>query len=190
MSHEAYGLIVLTRDAYIEISRLVLTHAGHALPDPGRWREVYGLLGGYVSVGNCIVTDFFPVMVGQSNVEVVFGPAEYVKAVAFEERLRQKDEKLFHVGWMHSHFIGHQYSGVDVENHLGWQTPNPYAFGLVYDPQLLSDENPGFCILKLEDVALGAASPVNELDFVIQRVKGNYQAFLEEQIPEVFEVRW
>ncbi len=190
MSHEAYGLIVLTRECYLQISKFVLSHAGHAVPDKAQWREVFGLLGGYLSVGNCIVTDFFEIMVGQSDTEVRFGPAEYVKAVEFEDKLRAKDAKLFHVGWMHSHFIGHTYSGVDIENQLGWQAPNPYAFGLVYDPQLLSDENPGLCILKLEDVNLGEASPVNKLDFVIRQVKGNYLNMLKEEIPEVFEVKW
>ncbi|GAB4317990.1 MAG: hypothetical protein Kow0069_20980 [Promethearchaeota archaeon] len=186
----SYGLVVISKDAYVKMSKFVLEHAGPAIPDKSKWREVFGLLGGRVNVGNCLVTEFFPMAVGESNYEVRLGPADYVRAVQFEEELRQRDERLFHCGWMHSHFIGHEFSGVDVENQLGWQAPNPYAFGLVYDPQLLSDENPGVCVLKLQDVSMGEASPVDSLDFVIQKVRGNYETLLREELPEVFEVRW
>ncbi len=179
---DSYGLVILSQPAYLTIAKHALTHAGPRIPE-ARWREVYGLLSGRISVGNCIITEAIPFTEGDRD-SVRFSAANYGAVDALTVRLAAKTPPEFIAGWYHSHFIGHEFSGIDIENHLGWQTPlNPYAFGLVFDPQQLSEENPGLVILKLRDVNLGEASPVDKIPCVIQRLKGNYYSWLQGQFP-------
>ncbi|HMF32695.1 MAG TPA: hypothetical protein VKK79_14825 [Candidatus Lokiarchaeia archaeon] len=178
---ESYGLIILSQPAYLTIAKHALTHAGPRIA-PDKWREVYGLLAGRLTVGNCIVTEAIPFTEGDRE-SVRFSAGDYAKAAMMTENLADRNPPEFLAGWYHSHFIGHEFSGVDVENHLGWQVPNKYAFGLVFDPQELSESNPGIVILKLRDVNLGEASPVDKLNFVIQQVKGKYYTWLQEYLP-------
>ncbi len=178
---DAYGLVILSQPAYVTIAKHVLTYAGPRIP-PAKWREVYGLLAGRISVGNVIVTEAIPYTVGDKD-SVQFGAADYAKTEAINDRLAIKNPPEFLAGWYHSHFIGHEFSGVDIENQLVLQGPNPHYFGLVFDPQEMSEENPGIVILKLRDVNLGEASPVDKIPCVIQRLKGNYYSWLQAQLP-------
>ncbi len=178
---DAYGLVILSQPAYLAIAKHALTHASPRIPED-KWREVYGLLAGRISVGNCIVTEAIPFTEGERE-SVHFSAADYGKVDLMNDRLAARNPPEFLAGWYHSHFIGHEFSGIDVENHLGWQVPNPYAIGLVFDPQELSEENPGTVILKLRDVNLGEASPVDKIPCVIQRLKGNYYSWLQGQLP-------
>ncbi|MHA1337765.1 MAG: hypothetical protein ACTSPW_18805, partial [Promethearchaeota archaeon] len=113
-----------------------------------------------------------------------------VEAADWESNLLLKDPPEFMVGWFHSHFIGHTFSGIDIINHLGWQNANnPHAIGLVFDPQLISEKNPGFAILKLEDYNNGEASEVHKIDFVIQmkaEYRENYLEYLKNKLPQFF----
>ncbi|MHA1821427.1 MAG: hypothetical protein ACTSU2_04725 [Promethearchaeota archaeon] len=186
---QGYGLIIISKQAYLTIAKHVLSHAGPKIPDKNEWREVMGLLVGRIIVGNCEISEAVPFAEGGHD-DVKFGYEEYVKVAALEEQYYLRDPPEFFAGWYHSHFIGHTFSGVDILNHLGWQTDNnPYAFGLVFDPQELSEDNPGFCVIRLEDHRLGEGSQLEYLDYVIQipkRDRQNYIEFLKRELPEVF----
>ncbi|MBD3351530.1 MAG: hypothetical protein GF364_08590 [Candidatus Lokiarchaeota archaeon] len=186
---EGTGLVTIPKQVYLDYAKHVLTYAGSKIPDDAKWREVMGLLVGRNVVGNVDITEYVPFAVGKHD-DVAFDYAEYVKMAALEPKYNTRDPPEFFVGWAHSHFIGHKYSGIDIHNHLGWQNHlNPYAIGLVFDPQLLSWENPGFCCLRLDDPNLGEASPVAVVDYVIQipkKDRRDYEAFLKRELPSLF----
>lgn len=183
------GFVSIKEEVYLKIAEAVLTYANPNKMAKEQFREVFGFLGGRVVVGNCKVTECQVAHVGE-NEEVQLEPKHYVEAVEFENQLLIKKPPEFMVGWWHSHFIGHEYSGIDLINHLGWQNAqNPYAIGLVFDPQLISEKNPGFIILNLEDPTLGEASVVQSIDFVVQmaeKYRDDYLMFLKGKFPKLF----
>ena len=190
MSLLPFGFVAIKESVYLTIAEAVLTYANPFKMKEDDFREVYGFLGGRVVVGNCKVNDVQVAHVGE-NTEVQLEMKHYIKAADWESQLYIKDPPEFMVGWFHSHFIGHTFSGVDILNHLGWQNENnPHAIGLVFDPQLISEKNPGIVILKLEDYNKGEGSEVQSIDFVIQMKeenRENYLKFLKEKLPQFFD---
>ncbi|MHA1273513.1 MAG: hypothetical protein ACTSVV_15810 [Promethearchaeota archaeon] len=189
MSLKPFGFVSIKESVYLRIVEAVLTYANPFKMHESEFREVIGFLGGRVVVGNCKITEVKVAHVG-SNTEVQLEPRHYVEAADWESNLLLKDPPEFMVGWFHSHFIGHTFSGIDIINHLGWQNANnPHAIGLVFDPQLISEKNPGFAILKLEDYNKGEASEVHKIDFVIQmkaEYRENYLEYLKNKLPQFF----
>lgn len=187
---QGYGFITIKEDIYLKIADAVLQHANPWKMDKKDYREVYGFLGGRVVVGNCKVNEVKISHVGGHS-EVQLQAKHYVEAADWESNLYIKEPSEFMIGWFHSHFIGHTFSGIDILNHLGWQgEQNPHAIGLVFDPQLINENNPGFIILKLKDPNKGEASELEHIDYVIQMPKGgrkNYLKYLKQQLPQHFK---
>ncbi|MGV9204837.1 MAG: hypothetical protein ACOC44_12565 [Promethearchaeia archaeon] len=187
---EGYGFITIKEEIYLQIADAILKHANPWSMKKEDFREVYGFLGGRVVVGNCKVNEVKISHVGEHS-EVKLQPKHYVEAADWESHLYMKEPPEFMIGWFHSHFIGHTFSGVDILNHLGWQgEQNPHAIGLVFDPQLISEKNPGFIILKLQDPNKGEASELEHIDYVIQmrkKERRNYLAYLQKKLPHHFE---
>jgi len=188
---QGFGFVALKESVYLSIAEAVLTHANPFKMKNTAFREVIGYLGGRVVVGNCKISECTVSNVG-IHTEVKLEPANYIEAADWESNLYMKTPPEFMVGWWHSHFIGHVFSGVDILNHLGWQNPetNPHAIGLVFDPQEISEKNPGCVILKLEDPRMGEGSPVQTVDFRIQTSSTNrddYLSFLKRELPQFFD---
>lgn len=185
---EGFSLVILPKHAYLTIAKHVLSHANPTIPKD-EWCEAMGLLAGRIIAGNVEVSEAVPFTEGGHD-DVAFDYSDYVRMASLESEYNVRDPPEFFVGWYHSHFIGHTFSGIDIHNHLGWQNNlNPYAFGLVFDPQLISEENPGFCCIKLEDPSKEQASALEYLDQVIQIPKKHrydYEAYLKSQFPECF----
>lgn len=183
------GLITISRKAYLSYARHVLSFAGPKFVDLTAWREVMGLLVGRNVVGNVDISEYIPFSEGGHD-DVALDASHYVRIASLEPEYNARNPPEFFVGWAHSHFIGHTFSGIDIYNHLGWQNNlNKYAIGLVFDPQLLSDENPGFCCLRLDDPELGEGSPISIVDFTIQIPKQDrkdYLSFLKRELPQCF----
>lgn len=189
MSTTAYGFVAIKEEVYLKIAEAVLTNANPWTMEPSEFKEVIGFLGGRVVVGNCKVNECHISHIG-TNTEVQLEPKHYIMATDWESQLYMKDPPEFMIGWWHSHFIGHTFSGVDILNHLGWQNENhPHAIGLVFDPQLISKDNPGFTILRLDDPNLGEASEINHIDFTVQmssEKRENYLAYLKKNLSQLF----
>ena len=190
MSLLPFGFVAIKEDVYLKIAEAVLTYANPFKMMPQDFKEVYGFLGGRVVVGNCKLNEVKVAHVG-GNTEVELEPRHMIEAADWESNLYIKEPPEFMVGWFHSHFIGHTFSGVDILNHLGWQNANnPHAIGLVFDPQLLSEKNPGFVILKLEDYNKGEGSEVQSIDYIIQmkeEYRENYLKYLQTKLPQLFD---
>jgi hypothetical protein len=82
----------------------------------------------------------------------------------------ERDPPLFSCGWYHSHpGLGIFFSGTDINNQLGWQTPNPSAIGIVFDHTHL--ENPGdlgFRTFRLDDPSKGSRSDYHEVETIVE----------------------
>lgn len=187
VSQSPFGFVAIKESVYLKIAEAVLTHANPWKMEKNQYKEVIGFLGGRIVVGNCKINECQVSHVGTDS-EVQLEAQHYVLAADWENQLYMKDPPEFMVGWWHSHFIGHDYSGIDIINHLGWQNDNnPHAIGLVFDPQQISESNPGFTILRLEDYRKGDASAVQKVNFTIQMAeekRDNYLKYLKKALPQ------
>jgi 26S proteasome regulatory subunit N11 len=102
------------------------------------WVECMGFLVGDVTDEVVEINDAIP-MVHGNLVEVEFQDEHYSKADEINQSLTDKN---WIVGWYHTH-PGHGLflSPVDKVNHSGYQSLNPNAVALVFDPSNFSDKS-------------------------------------------------
>lgn len=127
------------------------------------WVECMGFLVGDVTDELVEINDAIP-MVHGNLVEVEFKDEHYSKADEINQSLTDKN---WIVGWYHTH-PGHGLflSSVDKINHAGYQTLNPNAVALVFDPSNFSDKNKFkdyIKIFRLEDPEKREASEFAEI---------------------------
>ena len=145
---------------------------GNKARDPRDYREVMGILIGRLEgeadhrgIRNVIIEEAVPISHGGS-IEVSFAPEDYVTFSMVDVEYAERDPPLFSCGWYHSHpGLGIFFSGTDINNQLGWQTPNPSAIGIVFDHTHL--ENPGdlgFRTFRLDDPSKGSRSGYHEVE--------------------------
>ncbi|MFX1379219.1 MAG: hypothetical protein ACFFA4_08990, partial [Promethearchaeota archaeon] len=129
--------VLLTLKAYKRIVGYAIRYA-HEDQNPNKWREVYGILVGSIEDNaKVIVKDAIPMIVG-SRAGVQFESKQYVDMSQIDasvfERSIQDAKHDFIIGWFHTHpGFGFFYSPIDCMTQLGYQIPNPYAVGLIFD---------------------------------------------------------
>lgn len=161
----SYTPVFLTLKAYERIVGYAIRYANNSM-NPGNWREVYGILIGTVENNErVIVKDAIPIMAGD-RAGVAFENKQYVDTAQIDasiyERSIQDMKNDFIIGWWHTHpNMGFFYSVVDRTTQLGYQIPNPYAVGLIFDHcKRESEENYlGIAGLRLKDPDFGMRSP-------------------------------
>ena len=127
---------------------------GSKTRDRRQYKEVMGMLIGHLegeeAIKNVIIEDAVPVSHGGS-IEVQFAPADYISFAVIDEQFAEKN--WFTVGWYHSHpNLKIFFSGTDIKNQMGWQTPNPSAIGIVFDHTYLEKEGDlGFRTFRLDE---------------------------------------
>ncbi|MFX0023411.1 MAG: hypothetical protein ACFE9S_13875 [Candidatus Hermodarchaeota archaeon] len=193
--------VLLTVKAYERIVGYAIRYADDD-KNPDKWREVYGILVGSIEdSAKVIVKDAIPMVVG-SRAGVQFENKQYVDmgqidATVYERSIQDKKND-FIIGWFHTHpGFGFFYSPVDCMTQLGYQIPNPYAVGLVFDHSKKgSDQNLlGIAGLRLKDPELGLSSSYNliemkyeleekkmveKVEAIIKDVKKNIEKALKE----------
>ncbi len=141
--------------------------ASRRIPE-NKQREAYGVLIGHIDPVNkeVFVVDAVPVVAG-TRTGVEYEDEQYVDTAKIDEDLYAQnlyDSKgfpLFFIGWFHTHpGFGFFYSDVDKITHLGYQSVNQMAIGIVYDytqrnPYLT---DPGIRVFMLSDDELGEVS--------------------------------
>ena len=161
----SYAPVLLSLKAYERIVGYAIRYANNDM-NPGNWREVYGILIGTVENNErVIVKDAIPIMAGD-RAGVAFENKQYVDTAQIDasiyERSIQDKKNDFIIGWWHTHpDMGFFYSVVDRMTQLGYQIPNPYAVGLIFDHcKRESEENYlGIAGLRLKDADFGMRSP-------------------------------
>jgi proteasome lid subunit RPN8/RPN11 len=156
--------VLLTLNAYKRIVGYALRYANDD-QKPDKWREVYGILIGSIENNSkVIVKDAIPMVVGD-RAGVKYENKQYVDMAQIDasvfERSIQDDKTDFIIGWFHTHpGFGFFYSPIDCMTQLGYQIPNPYAVGLIFDHcEKKSDLHfLGIAGLRLKDPELGLSS--------------------------------
>ena len=174
--------VYLSWKAYKRMVGYALRYANNEL-EQSTWREVYGVLVGYIEDNKrVIIKDSIPIMVG-SEYGFELEPIHYVDVSdintnIFHQSLDSNSQD-FIVGWWHSHpSFGHFFSEVDIMNQIGYQVPNPFAVGLVFDHCEKNEESLGVKALRLMEPDKGMES---SYDFVELRY------YLEHEKAEIFD---
>jgi len=169
----SYAPGLLSSSAYERIVGYATRYANNDI-NPEKWREVYGILIGTIeNNARVIIKDAIPIMVGD-RAGVAFENKQYVDtaqidASVYEHSIQDKKND-FIIGWWHTHpNMGFFYSVVDRTTQLGYQIPNPFAVGLVFDhcKRESEDNYLGIAGLRLKDPDFGMRSPFTliELDY-------------------------
>ena len=161
----SYAPGLLSSSAYERIVGYATRYANNDI-NPGKWREVYGILIGTIeNNARVIIKDAIPIMVGD-RAGVAFENKQYVDTAQIDasvyERSIQDKKNDFIIGWWHTHpNMGFFYSVVDRTTQLGYQIPNPFAVGLIFDhcKRESEDNYLGIAGLRLKDPDFGMRSP-------------------------------
>ena len=196
--------VLLTLKAYERIVGYAIRYANDDINE-NKWREVYGILIGSIKNNSkVIIKDAIPMIVGD-RAGVKYESKQYVDMAQIDasifERAVQDDKNDFIIGWWHTHpgfsRNGFFYSPIDCMTQLGYQIPNPYAVGLVFDHcEMKSNSNfLGIAGIRLKDPNRGISSTYNliglEIEFkeeemlkkseiVIKTIKKNLGGVLKE----------
>jgi proteasome lid subunit RPN8/RPN11 len=114
-----------------------------------------------------VVVDAIPITHG-GHIEVAFKDEDYVSFTEVDSEYQKKG--IFNIGWYHSHpgltaFL----SSTDVLNHIGFQTTNPSAIAIVWDHQLLEEDNhAGFECFRLTELSKLAHSDYRDVKYEVQ----------------------
>jgi proteasome lid subunit RPN8/RPN11 len=164
------SVVIVKPIAYYKMLVHVLRF-GNKVRDPKDYKEVMGMLIGHNEEKDnsqvVIIEDAVPISHGGS-IEVDFAPEDYVTFATIDAEFAEKN--WFTVGWYHSHpALQIFFSGTDINNQLGWQTPNPNAIGIVFDHVYL--ENPddlGFRTFRLDDPSKSSATNYHEVKTIVE----------------------
>jgi len=136
---------ILSYNAYRKIIGYGLRYANEDMPSKD-WREVYGILIGSIEENKkVLIKDAIPMVVGD-RAGVKYENKQYVDMAQIDESVYERsiqDKKNdFIIGWWHTHpGFGFFYSLVDCMTQLGYQIPNPFALGIIFDhTKFLSNE--------------------------------------------------
>ena len=158
----------IVRLKYKALSKVLRHGLRFSHPGMGRdsWVECMGFLIGDVNNGLVEVKDAVP-MVHGSLVEVEFNAEHYAKADEINQELTDDN---WVVGWYHTH-PGHGLflSAVDKVNQSGYQSLNPKAVALVFDPSKFGQESEldnYLKIFRLKNPQLREGSEFIEVDLV------------------------
>ncbi|MHA1300820.1 MAG: hypothetical protein ACTSO9_15490 [Candidatus Helarchaeota archaeon] len=146
------GVVQIKAKAYKDIVLHASRFCNLKIPR-NKWKEVYGFLVGTVKGEDVIINAAVPMTHGGTT-EVQFEEKHYIEAAELDSKLATEGTD-FIIGWYHSHpgldlFL----SSVDIQNHMGFQGPNPKSIALVFDPTKLLDGHPGFEIFRLNKIEL------------------------------------
>ena len=153
----ARGKIKLNLEIYKTIIATTVRYANAKIPEED-WAEVYGLLYGYISGDDVIITEAIPFTHTKKKrhiLKVEFDEEDYALAASIESEFYLKDPPQYIVGWYHSHpGIKLMLSQDDIKNQLAWQSNNPLAVALVFNHVRL---------LKQIEVPARKGDPVKQL---------------------------
>ncbi|MHA1914108.1 MAG: hypothetical protein ACW986_13695 [Promethearchaeota archaeon] len=159
--------VLLKLKAYERIVGYAIRYANDNINE-NKWREVYGILIGSIeNDSKVLIKDAIPMIVGD-RAGVKYENKQYVDMAQIDasiyERAVQDDRNDFIIGWWHTHpgfsRNGFFFSPIDCMTQLGYQIPNPYAVGLVFDHcEMKSSSNLlGIAGIRLKDPERGISS--------------------------------
>jgi proteasome lid subunit RPN8/RPN11 len=169
--------VIVDANAYKTIILYASRYANQAL-SPNEWKEIYGILTGYVDDDFLHVKNAYALTFGHDT-DVQLDERHYVFIDEIQQKLDEEGNDYFVVGWFHSHpGLSLFFSYIDLINQLGFQAKFDEAIGLVFDHTLLGRKkveligenrltkyDTGFEIYRLTDVNLDPNSPEYENNY-------------------------
>lgn len=163
--------VCLKYKAYKRMVGYAIRHASNHL-EQKKWKEVYGILIGSIEKeSKVIVKDAIPMIVGD-RAGVKYENKTYVDMAQIDasvyERSIQDKKNDFIIGWWHTHpGFAFFFSDVDKITHLGYQVPNPFGVGLIFDHCEKNEKSLGVAALRLKKPERGIMSThrIVELDY-------------------------
>jgi len=183
--------VLLSLKAYKRIVGYAIRYANDDL-DSDEWREVYGILIGSIEDNSkVIVKDAIPMVVGD-RAGVKYENKQYVDMAQIDasvfERSIQDKKNDFIIGWWHSHpGFGFFFSPIDCMTQLGYQIPNPYAVGLIFDHSKKESDQYflGIAGLRLKDPEFGISSTYDLIEVNYELEKKMMVEKIETIIKEI-----
>jgi proteasome lid subunit RPN8/RPN11 len=152
------------------------------------WLEVSGIFIGKNEGDDVYITKSYPIMHQELDKDAVidqykWSDEDYEALAIIDEEAFSNNE--FTVGWWHSHpGFKIMMSHIDIKTTLSFQTNNPLAISLVFNPERLVRQielpdkkgdpikqlegDPGFKIFRLDDVNKGIQASYHTADYIIK----------------------
>ncbi|MHA1294286.1 MAG: Mov34/MPN/PAD-1 family protein, partial [Promethearchaeota archaeon] len=185
----AHVPVILTWKAYKRMVGYAIRYANEKL-DTKKWREVYGILIGSIEdESKVIVKDAIPMVVGD-RAGVKYENKQYVDMAQIDasvyERSVENEKRDFIIGWWHTHpGFGFFFSEIDCYTQLGYQIPNPFAVGLIFDHCEKKFDFLGVAALRLLDPDEGILSDYDTVELNYDNEKEVFNRRIEKVISNI-----
>jgi len=178
--------VIIPKEAYYTIVAACVRFANQRIPRDD-WLEVSGIFIGKNDGDDVIITEAYPIMHQELDKDAVidqykWSDEDYEALYIIDEEAFSKGD--FTVGWWHSHpGFKVMMSHIDIKTTLSFQTNNPLAISLVFNPERLLrqiempdrkgdpviqlKQDPGFKIFRLDDVSKGIVASYTPIDYKI-----------------------
>ena len=179
--------IIIPKKVYLTIVAASVRFANQKIPKD-EWLEVSGVFIGRNEGDDVIITAAYPIMHQKLDKDAVidqykWSDEDYEALYIIDDKAFSREE--FTVGWWHSHpGFKVMMSHIDIKTTLSYQTNNPLAVSLVFnptrlirqievadkkgDPEKRLKNDPGFKIFRLNDVNKGIEASYHTVDYIIE----------------------
>jgi len=180
-------VVIIPKKVYLTIVAASVRFANQKIPKDD-WLEVSGVFIGKNEDDNVIITEAYPIMHQELDKDAVidqykWSDEDYEALYIIDDDAFSRGE--FTVGWFHSHpNFKVMMSHIDIKTTLSYQTNNPLAISLVFNPTRLTRQievadkkgdpekrlknDPGFKIFRLNDVNKGIEASYQTIDYIIE----------------------
>ncbi|MHA1671494.1 MAG: Mov34/MPN/PAD-1 family protein [Promethearchaeota archaeon] len=192
--------VILPKEAYYAIVAATVRYANQKIPKDD-WLEVSGIFIGKNEGDDVVITEAYPIMHQELDKDAVidqykWSDEDYEALYIIDEEAFSRGE--FTVGWWHSHpGFKVMMSHIDIKTTLSFQTNNPLAISLVFNPERLIHQielpdkkgdpviqlkqDPGFKIFRLDDVSKGIVASYSPINFKILGFETMEQLIVQTQ---------
>ncbi len=180
-------VVIIPKKVYLTIIAASVRFANQKIPNED-WLEISGVFRGKNEGDDVIITAAYPIMHQKLDKDAVidqykWSDEDYEALYIIDDKAFSREE--FTVGWWHSHpGFKVMMSHIDIKTTLSYQTNNPLAVSLVFnptrlirqievadkkgDPEKRLKNDPGFKIFRLNDVNKGIEASYHTVDYIIE----------------------
>lgn len=180
-------VVIIPKKVYLTIVAASVRFANQKIPKDD-WLEVSGVFIGKNEGDDVMIAAAYPIMHQKLDKDAVidqykWSDEDYEALYIIDDKAFSREE--FTVGWWHSHpGFKVMMSHIDIKTTLSYQTNNPLAVSLVFnptrlirqievadkkgDPEKRLKNDPGFKIFRLNDVNKGIEASYHTVDYIIE----------------------
>jgi len=200
-------VVIIPKKVYLSVVAAAVRFANTRIPKDD-WLEVSGIFIGKNEGDDVIITESFPIMHQTLDRNAVidqykWSDEDYIALSIIDDEAFGRGE--FTVGWWHSHpGFKVMMSHIDIRTTLSYQTNNPLAISLVFNPERLRRQveqankkgdpdiqlknDPGFKIFRLDDINRGVEASYHTADYKIEGFDSIEQLIAEMNNKFIVEV--